>query len=154
MRNAGAPAHWAVIAIATVLGAVATPLLGAAAWQGLQLDSTMPIDTQQARSEVALDLSASAFTFDPVVVTIEDKAKKAKKIVGIKLKLRNNSDKDYFVYATATLVDAEGKTIASKSEKEKADDEDSAHLGFKFELPYADIARLKSCKLHFAFEKE
>ncbi len=142
------------LAIAVLVCAVATPLMGAAAWQGLQLESSFPIDTQQARADVTLDVAASAFVFDPVVLTIEDKPKKAKKVIELRIRLKNNSDRDYYVYATANLFDADGKPIASRSDKAKADDYDRARLAIRFQLPYSDAERVKRCDLRFAFEKE
>lgn len=154
MRSLGIQVFWAAFALAVLCGVMVAPSLGAAAWQGLQIETSISIDTKQARSEVVLDLAPSAFAFDPVVVTISDKPKKATKTIGLQIKLKNNSDKDYYVYATATLLDADGKAIASDSGKAKADDHDSARVGLKFKLPYADIERMKTCALRFAFEKE
>jgi hypothetical protein len=154
MRDRSIRVPWAALAVAILAGSVATPLMGAAAWQGLQLETGVPVDVKQARAEVTLDIAPSAFTFDPVVVTVEDNAKKAKKTIGLEIGLRNNSDRDYYAYLTATLVDADGKSIVAKSEKEKADDDDHATVHLKFKLTYAEAERVKSCKLSIAFEKE
>ncbi len=154
MRDPRTRVSWIVLALALVFGAAATPLHGAAAWQGLQIETGVSLDLQRAQSQVVLDLPASAFSFDPVAVSVDDNPKKSTKAVAMKFKVTNNSDKDYFVYATATLVDAEGKTLASQDAKEKVDDEDDAHFKIKFKLSYAEIERVKTCKLRFAFEKE
>lgn len=154
MRNARIRVPWAALAAVIIAGTVATLVLGAAAWQGLQIEASVPIDTGQPRSEVPLDIAASAFAFDPVVVTIDDKPKKSTKVVEIRIRLQNSSEKDYFVYATAILLDAQGQVIASRSEDEKADDHDHADLAFGFRLPYADAERAKTCKFRIAFEKE
>ena len=154
MSNARVRVPWITVAAAVVAVSIATPLLGAAAWQGLQLESSIPIDTGQPKAEVALDVEASAFAFDPVVVTIDDRPKKSTKIVEIRIRLQNNSEKDYYAYATAILLDAQGQVIASRSDDEKADDHDHAVLTFGFRLPYADAERAKTCKFRFAFEKE
>lgn len=142
-----------VLAATMCLGIAATASFGAA-WEGLQLESTMPIDTTQPRSEVALDISASAFMFHPVVVTIVDKPKKAKKVVKLEINVKNNSDDDYFIYATAILLDAEGKTIATKGKKDKMEEDDPEDLHIKFKLSYAEIERVESCTLKFAFEED
>ena len=147
-------APWAALAAAVLAFALATPLLGAAPWQGKQIESGVPIDVTKARAELVLEVEPTAFTFDPVIVTVDDKPKSAKKVIGIRIRLKNNSDRDYYVYATATLLDADGKPIVSKSKTKKADDYDHAKIGLEFRLPSADAERVKRCKLQFAFEKE
>jgi hypothetical protein len=143
------------VLVAVILaGSVATPLLAKAVWQGLKIETEFPIDVKQAKAEAVLDVEPSAFTFDPVVVTVDDKPEKATKTIGLKIGIRNSSDRDYYAYLTATLVDADGKPIASESEKEKADDDDHATVHLKLKLKYAEAERVKHCKLSIAFEKE
>jgi hypothetical protein len=145
---------WVAVAAAFVLGTLATPALAKAAWQGLQLDASIAIDTAQAKAEIPMEIDASAFAFKPVLVTVEDHPKKSAKTLHIKLTLRNQSEKDYYMYATANLLDAEAKIVATKNKKVKADDHDNASVSFEFKLSYADAARVKKCGFRFAFEKE
>jgi hypothetical protein len=154
MSNSRIRVPWTAIVAAIIVGTLATPALGAAAWQGQQLDTTIPIDTAQAKAEIPLDIAASAIAFKPAAVTVEDNPKKSTKTVQIKLKFRNESDKDYYMYATANLLDADGKAIATQSTKEKADDDDNGSVSFKFKLKYADAERVKKCGLRFGLEKE
>jgi hypothetical protein len=145
---------WTAIAAAMIVGALATPVLAAAAWQGQQLDASFAIDTAQAKAEIPMDVAASAITFRPASVTIDDNPKKSTKTLHLKLKFRNQSDTDYYLYTTANLLDADGKVIASQSQKAKADDDDNGSVSFKFKLKYADAERVKKCGLRFGLEKE
>ncbi len=154
MENPRARRFVSPLAAAVLVGTAALVLLGAAAWQGMQIETTVALDLTKERSQVVLDIPPSAFAFDPVALSVDDKPKKSRKVVEMRFRSKNNSDRDYFVYATALLTDAEDKPVATRSTKKKLDDHDAARFGVKFDLPYADAARVKSCKLKFAFEKE
>ncbi len=153
MRILGGKSFWTALALVVLIGAMA-PSLGKALWQGLKIETAITIDFKQAKSEVPLDLEPSAFAFEPVGVKVNDDPKDGVKVITLQIKLKNNSDKDYYVYGTAALLDADGKPIATDNDKDKADDHDSARMHMRFKLKYADVERIKSCKLGFAFEKE
>ncbi len=154
MENPRPRASWAPLALAVLVGATATLMLGAAAWQGLKIETSVPLDLTKARSEIVLDIPPSAFAFEPVIVSVTDKPKKARKVVEMRFRSKNGSDRDYYVYATALLVDAEDKPVATQSTRKKLDDNKSGRYEVKFELPYPALDRVKTCKLKFAFEKE
>ncbi len=154
MRTLRGRLLWTALALVVLIGAMAAPSLGKALWQGLKIETTITIDVKQAKSAVPLDLEPSAFAFEPVAVKVTDDPKKATKVITLQIKLKNNSDKDYYVYGNAVLLDADGKPIATDSDKDKADDHDSARMHMRFKLTYAEVERIKSCKLGFAFEKE
>jgi hypothetical protein len=145
---------WIAIAAAILAGAVATPVLGSAPFQGMQIEGGIPIDMTQMKAAVPLEIAASAIAFQPVDVTIEDDPKKSEKTVHLKLKYRNSSDRDYFMYSTANLLDATGQVVVTKSKKTKADDDDNASVSFKFKLPYASAERVKKVGFKFALEKD
>ena len=154
MTNLRIRVSWVAVAAAILAGTVATPALGSAAFQGMQIDGSIPIDMTQMKAAVPLEIAASAIAFQPVEVTLEDNPKKSEKTVHLKLKYRNSSDRDYFMYSTANLLDAGGQVIATKSKKTKADDDDNASVSFKFKLPYAAAERVKKVAFKFALEKD
>lgn len=136
-----------------VAGACLTPLLGAA-WDGLQLESDVAIDTSQPRSEVVMNLEGSAFRFDPVVVTVNDKPNRATKVVTLRFKMKNLTDDDYFIFATVTLLDADGNAIVAKSKRDKIEEDDPEDIEIRFKLPYADVERLARARATFGFEED
>ncbi len=153
MRNLSVRAPWAALASVVLAGALATPALGAA-FQGAQEEGSFPLDLTLAKAEIPLDIGASAISFRPVSVTVADNPKKSRKTLRLKLGFRNSSDRDYFMYATATLLDADGRSLVIKSKKVKADDDDNASVSFKFKLTYAEAERVKKCGFKYALEKD
>ncbi|MBP7145989.1 MAG: hypothetical protein KBD01_00480 [Acidobacteria bacterium] len=151
MRNARIRVPWGVLCTVVVMGLLATVVVMAAPWQGLQTETKIEIDVAKPESAVPLDLEPSAFTFEPVKVTVHRSKNTAK--ISLRVKFRNSSDRDYLMYGTANLLDADGKLLATKSKTEEADDDDNQVVTFRFRLPHAEADRVKACGFKFAFEQ-
>lgn len=153
MHHRGRATAWSACLMIVAAGTLVTPLIGAA-WDGLQLESELSIDDDQPRSEIVLDLEGSAFRFDPVVVTVNDKPNRSVKVITLKFKMKNLTDDDYFVFATVTLLDGEGNAIVAKSKKDKMEEDDPEDIEIRFKLSYADVERLARAKVSFGFEED
>lgn len=139
-----------LIVFALCSSAMLSMPLAEAKYAGHTDETILPFGPGEVQPELT-----GAFMIQTMRTKIGEPDKKGMQRIRLKFDVRNMTDKDYIIHLTATLLDAEGQTIAMKIIKKKIDDEERENIGLRFmKLSTDQVSKIKDLKIRVVYEKE